>query len=1046
VFNGGVMDRKGRFFRVSSLSFLIMVTMIAVIITVVALLSAVSYMETRSNLEAQKNLSEKNSQQHLSDSIIVVAKGLRLFERTYDKELIQAFVPFIEAYNQSSDDPMKIDLERIRTRLSPAIASRTDLYIIDEKGIVINATYPGDIGLDFSQWPEVFQDITRIRQGNEYSSDRAVIGFSPDKETRKFAYMPAPDHRYLLELSITVDEYSKDRADFSFLSVADSIEEKYPDIISVTLYDSMIREVTGEDTRKPVPDPAIHEIIKSVFESRNPVLVPDIRNHSEQQYLFIDSGGEETVSDNMLDIVARVDYDTSEFVSRLNSNFLYHLLIAIISGFSGILLVYLLTRYLTGPISRIIEDIDVIAKGDLDHPIHQTGSPEFSRLEGSINLLVQSMKSLITTLREKEEHLAVSEKRYRSLIEHQTDLILRFDSKGTIVYMNEPFCQYFGISDYTGQTLYDIGAGEKKAGIDSFIRQIQEKTQKQTFEQRLIDIGMKEHWILWNSIPVSDERSGIIEYLAVGRDITQRKETELALRESEEKYRTLISSLPDYVIVHQDSLIVYANDAIMEELEFPPDSFIGSSIFDHIYNDDIPLAQNNINRRISGEKVEDYEIRIQSRDHILRTVNIRASPITYNHKPAIIAVLTDITERIDTEKKFQEGEIRYRHLIEQLNEGIWITDENAITTFTNEKMQELLHYEKDELLGKSFFSFVSPDKISFIMERMINRKKGVSDRYPMSFITKDGTRIFTEVSVTPSFSAEGTFSGSLALISDITERKNNEQKIHEYTRELEQKNRELEGLRDQLFIINDNLDRIVHKRTEQVMSLLKQKDEFIMQLGHDLRTPLTPIIGLLPELIGEEREEETRQALAIIEQNVRYIHDMANKSLKLARMNSFSINPEIEPVHVEKAITQILTAHEQDIRMAGITTDVSIPDNLVIAADKILFHELIENIISNGIKYIQRRDGIIQITAEQGAEFIHITIRDNGIGLRAEETEKVFEEFYKSDLSRHDKSSTGLGLAICRKIVHNHGGSIRAESPGPGKGTSFIITLPIWNE
>ncbi len=1040
------MDRKGTFFRVSSLSFLIMVTMIAIIIAVVTLLSAVAYMETRSNLEVQKDLSQKNAQQHLSDSIIVVANGLRLFELTYDKELRQAFVPFIDAYNLSSDDPMKIDLATIRNRLSPAIASRTDLYIIDEKGVVINATYSGDIGLDFSQWPAVFQDITQIRLGNEYSSDRAVIGFSPDKETRKFAYMPTPDHRYLLELSITVDEYSKDRSAFSFLSVADSIEEKYPDIMSVTLYDSMIREVTSDDEREPVSDPAIRDIITSVFDRQSPVLISDIRNHSEKRFIFIDSGGDETVSDNMLDIVARVDYDTSEFASRLNSTFSYHLLIAIISGLSGVLFVYLLTRYLTEPITRIIEDIDAIAKGDLDHPIHQTGSPEFSRLEGSINLLVQSMKSLIGSLREKEEHLAVSEKRYRSLIEHQTDLILRFDSTGRIGYMNEPFCRYFGISDSIGMTLFDIGTGEKKESIEIFIRQLQEKTQRQTFEQRLMFNGKKENWILWNSEPVSDENSGIVEYLAVGRDISLRKEAEIALRESEEKYRTLISSLPDYVIVHQNSLIVYANDAVIEELDYSPESFIGSSIFDHIYEEDIPLAQNNINRRINGERVDDYEVRILSRDHAIRTVNARAAPITYNDKPAIIAVLTDITEKKNAEQKYQEGEIRYRSLIEQLNEGIWMTDENAITTFTNAKMQELLHYGKDELVGKSFFTFISPDKIGFIMDRMINRKSGISDRYPMTFITKDGTRIFTEVSVTPSFSAEGQFSGSFALISDITERKLNEQKIYDYTRELEQKNRELEGLRDQLFIINDNLDKIVHKRTEQVMSLLKQKDEFIMQLGHDLRTPLTPIIGLLPELIGEEREGETRQALAIIEQNVRYIHDMANKSLKLARMNSFSINPEIEPVQVEKAITEILKVHEQDIRMAGITTTVSIPDNLVIAADKILFHELIENIISNGIKYIQRKDGLILITAERGADFIHITIRDNGIGLRAEETEKVFEEFYKSDLSRHDKSSTGLGLAICRKIVQNHGGSIRAESPGPGKGTSFIITLPIWNE
>lgn len=1040
------MKSKDRYRRLPSFSFLIMMVMVGLLVLFIAILSALSFTETQAGLIHSSELARNTSQQHLSDSLHLVSRGLRLFELTYDKDLYQAFISFLSAYEESGAEPARINLETVRQSFPAGIANNTDLYIINSDGVVISTTYPQDRGLDFSQWPEVFSDITGIRLNDTFRSDRAVIGFTPEQIIRKFAYHPTPDHRYLLELSVKVDEYSAERAEFSVVSVGESIARRYPDIRSVALYDAMFRHHTGTGGPAPDENPDTDRYVREAFATRGTIDVEDPVNASLQRYTFVDLGGEETVSDNLLDIVARIDYDTSALTEAIRASFYYHLLIALVSVALGALLIVVVTQQLTRPIDQIIDDIGIISRGDLDHPVHRTGNPVFERLEQSMNLLVSSLKSSIRELEENEAQLTASELRYRSLIEDQTDLIVRSDSRGTILYANGEFCRYFSLQNPTGARLKDVVPAETARAFSEKIQYLDQDHRSHIFEHQVPSREGTFRWLLWSIKAIISQEGKMKECLAVGRDITGRKEIELALKESEEKLSTLISHLPDYVIVHQQSRVLFINAALTHGLGYSAEDLMGRSVFDFLLPEERTLVASYLERRESGEFISDYEIHVRAKDGTIRTVMVRASPIPFENNPAVLTVLTDITGQKDAELQVLEGEQRYQRLIEQLNEGIWITDEKMVTTFTNSRMQQLLGYENDELVGRSIITFVSLEQIDMLMDKWQNLRNGFVERFPVVFITRKGAKLYSELSATPSYNREGVFSGTLALVSDITVRKQNEEKIDEYTRELEHKNRELVSLRDQLFVINKNLDRIVHKRTEQVMNLLRQKDEFIMQLGHDLRTPLTPIIGLLPDLRENAVDEETCTALDIIGQNIRFINDIAHKSLKLARMNSFTLALEVEKVDIRTEVMGTIAVYEQHLARAGITPQVFIPHGLYVAADRVLFQELVENMITNAIKYIQRSDGILNFFGLSAGPEVIMRIEDNGIGLRADETERVFEEFYKSDRSRHDKSSTGLGLSICRRIVENHGGTIRAESPGPGEGTIFIISLPIWNE
>jgi signal transduction histidine kinase len=114
-----------------------------------------------------------------------------------------------------------------------------------------------------------------------------------------------------------------------------------------------------------------------------------------------------------------------------------------------------------------------------------------------------------------------------------------------------------------------------------------------------------------------------------------------------------------------------------------------------------------------------------------------------------------------------------------------------------------------------------------------------------------------------------------------------------------------------------------------------------------------------------------------------------------------------------------------------------------VQVDKLRFHELFDNVLSNSMKYSPHGGTIVINLEKQNNGFVQISIKDEGMGMTSEQLEHMFDDFYKADPSRHDFNSSGLGMSICKRIVENHGGQIRVESPGLGKGTTMFFNLPV---
>jgi len=277
--------------------------------------------------------------------------------------------------------------------------------------------------------------------------------------------------------------------------------------------------------------------------------------------------------------------------------------------------------------------------------------------------------------------------------------------------------------------------------------------------------------------------------------------------------------------------------------------------------------------------------------------------------------------------------------------------------------------------------------------------------------------------------------------------KNLEKLVAERTRELEEKtkyleqtNQDLTIAREQLYILNKNLEERVKERTKDVEKLLKQKDEFINQLGHDLKNPLGPLINLIPLLEEKENDSAKKEMLTVLHRNADYMKNLVVKTLELAVLNSPNTRFSIELMNLFKEVDQILENKKILVDENKIRISNKINHKLYVKADRLRLEELLTNIVENSVKYSKEKCWIT-IDAEQTNDFVKISIADIGIGMTKEQIERIFDEFYKADSARHDIQNTGLGMSICKRIVEKHGGSIWVESPGPGKGTTVFFTL-----
>jgi len=240
--------------------------------------------------------------------------------------------------------------------------------------------------------------------------------------------------------------------------------------------------------------------------------------------------------------------------------------------------------------------------------------------------------------------------------------------------------------------------------------------------------------------------------------------------------------------------------------------------------------------------------------------------------------------------------------------------------------------------------------------------------------------------------------------------------------------------------LNRDLEKKVKHRTVEVEMLLKQKDEFINQLGHDLKTPLTPLVTLTPLIKKRIKDPESEEILDVIINNVEYMKNLIYKTLELARLNSPRVKFDIIETNLLTEASKIIENKLITLKEKDVVIENNIKGDIIVKADTLRLGEVFNNLIGNSIKYMPK-GGTITFDAKTEEDVVTVSITDTGVGMTKEQLNQIFDEFYIADESRHDRVSSGLGLPICKRIVEKHNGKIWAESKGEGKGSTFYFTL-----
>ena len=262
----------------------------------------------------------------------------------------------------------------------------------------------------------------------------------------------------------------------------------------------------------------------------------------------------------------------------------------------------------------------------------------------------------------------------------------------------------------------------------------------------------------------------------------------------------------------------------------------------------------------------------------------------------------------------------------------------------------------------------------------------------------------------------------------------------ERIKELEEKLNQTENKLNEL---NRNLEQRVIERTVEINRLLRNKSKFIDYLSHDLSTPITPLISLLPIIKEEIIIPKTKELVDICIRNVEYIKRVINNSRELADITATDLILKKENLY--EIINELKKKYDVVFKSYNTKVQNNIQQDLIVKTDKNRLLQLFDHVTSNAINSMPEGGTLTFETKnvkKDSGVFIQVSIKDTGVGLTREQTDRLFDEFYKTDDTRHKLDSTGLGLSICKQIVEKHGGKIWADSHGKGTGTTIYFTIP----
>ena len=428
-----LQNHRGRSFFFYSLIAMVLITVI-----VVGLLTLNIFFTTNNLIEENSAQTQQQTEQNIIAAIRLLDASFTLFDNSLNAEMSHGLDRVMQEYVRAGHDPAKMDLDAVRKNLGESF----DIYIINESGVIEYTTYQPELGVDFKKIPYFYEYLTRIRLSEGFFPDRVVKEKEGNGPFRKYAYMPTPDHRYVLELGLSGSAFRNERNVLNYQEIINTLAENNPSIDRIRSYD-MTKHLSGNASY--VPDASLNATLNTIIKNRAGMVTKDPTTGKPVTYLFIDLKNKEYGSD--LSRIVEITYNTTLIDSVLSRQFTLIALIALFGLLVGLGAAFIISRSLSQPIAGIVTGADRIARGDLNHKIAPTDVAEFQVIEQSINHMMTSLREAFDKIRESEAALKASERKYHDLYLFAPIALFEIDiTSKTIVSGNQYLCDILGIN------------------------------------------------------------------------------------------------------------------------------------------------------------------------------------------------------------------------------------------------------------------------------------------------------------------------------------------------------------------------------------------------------------------------------------------------------------------------------------------------------------------------------------------------------------------------------------------------------------------------